>query len=819
MKKKLAIVLSAIMAIGVIGSVSFSPAVSVSAEESNSEFENPVYDEATDTTDYDYAYFGMYPTSEVTGDALTDEIKNADYTNEDGNVNLDFQMAEVNGVKYARMKQANATANAIGNGALRGLTYTDEAFYQWEDNRTYHYFKYEPVKWRVLEVSGDSLLLMADNAVDCQRYSSNTEKYTWSDSPMRVWLNGYSQKAANGYTCAGGGFINTAFSKDEQADIIESDIHTEDNTLWGNNIPGGKDVQDKVFLLSAAETVNESYGFAPDAMTLSSTRRLQPTDYAFAMGTWLGTYNKYYGNCWWMLRTSGDYAQKMALIYRTGQVYKEGYYVNTPYYGVVPALRVKASSEYVMTEEEYNKKYPSVTIVYGDADGDGKVTLTDASAALKAALGIDKADDTLTKTLDVDGNGKLELTDVTYVLKYALGIISKFPAEEATTTLSVVAQAVEEAEQTHIKEAEDVEVPEYTHYPASGRVWLAADSIAAQHDNNTNLAASSLTVKTRDTLGWGVIFNNYFKDGNYRRFEEGQVIDTQFAKNTTDSAVVINNTALSSRSSKSFTAEKNYGALTDGIGQGDYLLISFGHNDEYPQVERYTDPYGDSSTEGSYKWYLKTKFIDPALEAGATPVLISSVVKRNYVDGVYQPQFHEAYATAMKELSEEYAKLGITIPYIDLHHKMDALYKTLSDDESKLLHASYDVAEFNDEGQEEMIKLLGATAELKDEREAQAKAALKLLSVDEVKALVAKAAEEKNSLGVSYINEETSGSYMDNVHFTYAGARYAAKYILEGLKDANLDLYSLTDEDAVKTLDEINTSASFKESEIYKNVH
>lgn len=63
------------MAIGVIGSVSFSPAVSVSAEESNSEFENPVYDEATDTTDYDYAYFGMYPTSEVTGDALTDEIK------------------------------------------------------------------------------------------------------------------------------------------------------------------------------------------------------------------------------------------------------------------------------------------------------------------------------------------------------------------------------------------------------------------------------------------------------------------------------------------------------------------------------------------------------------------------------------------------------------------------------------------------------------------------------------------------------------------------------------------------------------------------
>lgn len=815
MKKKLAIVLSAIMAIGVMGSVSFPSAttVSVAAEEQTAEFANPVYDATTDTTDYDYAYFGMYPTSEVTGSALTDEIKNAEY---------DEDIAEVNGVKYVRMKHANATANGIGQGVLRGKTLTEDEFYHWEDNKTYHYFKYEPIRWRVLEATGDSLLLMADNAIDCQYYSSNSEKYTWSDCPMRVWLNGYAIKAANGYTAAGGGFINTAFTKTEQNDIIESDIHTEDNNLWGGSVPGGEDVKDKIFLLSVEETLNEKYGFAPDAMTLSSTRRLQPTDYAFAMGTWLGTYNDYYGSCWWMLRTSGDYAQKMGLVYRTGQVYKEGYYVDTQYYGVVPALRVKASSEFVMTEAEYAAKYTGeklTGIMYGDLDGDFKVKLPDASKALKMALNIEQCVNL--KVVDVNGDGKLSLADVTDILKYALGIIKEFAVgvSEEVESQSAVEIAITQAKaRAEAAAATSGTAVEYTKYPASGKIWYAADSIAAQHSNDTNLAKSSLTVRTRDTLGWGVTFNNYFKDGNYCRYEDGQIIDTQFAKNTTDSAVVVNNTALSSRSSKSFTKELNYETLSSQMGKGDYFFISFGHNDEYPEITRYTDPYGASTTEGSYKWYLKNYYIDPALKAGATPVLISSVVKRNYIDGVYQPQFHEPYAIAMKELSEEYAALGITVPFIDLHHKMDALYKTLSDEESKLLHASYDVAEFNDEGQAKIIELLGAEGETDALKEADARAKLQKLSVDEVKTIIDLAAAETNSKGVSYINAETSGSYMDNVHFTYAGVQYATKYILEGIKEANLDLYTLVDEDAVNSLNPTPTER-FKESEVYKNVH
>ena len=153
---------------------------------------------------------------------------------------------------------------------------------------------------------------------------------------------------------------------------------------------------------------------------------------------------------------------------------------------------------------------------------------------------------------------------------------------------------------------------------------------------------------------------------------------------------------------------------------------------------------------------------------------------------------------------------------------MADLYSSMTDEESKLLHASYDVAEFNDGGQSEIINLLigeKQDGELDSDREAAASAKLKTLSVDEVYSLVSQAAAETNTVGVSYINEETSGSHMDDVHFTYAGARYAAKFILEGMKDLNLDLYSLVDEEAVSTLNEIDKPEIFKEAEIYKNVH
>ena len=40
---------------------------------------NPVYDAESDTTQWDYVYFGNYPQSVITGSALTSDITDAEY--------------------------------------------------------------------------------------------------------------------------------------------------------------------------------------------------------------------------------------------------------------------------------------------------------------------------------------------------------------------------------------------------------------------------------------------------------------------------------------------------------------------------------------------------------------------------------------------------------------------------------------------------------------------------------------------------------------------------------------------------------------------
>lgn len=96
---------------------------------------NPVYDEQTDTTDWDYVYFGNYPQTKMSDDELTADIINADYDENDD--------AFVNGKKIRRMNRLDA------NYWSRT---TSEGFFDWKSvEDEYVYFKYEPIKWRVLQ--------------------------------------------------------------------------------------------------------------------------------------------------------------------------------------------------------------------------------------------------------------------------------------------------------------------------------------------------------------------------------------------------------------------------------------------------------------------------------------------------------------------------------------------------------------------------------------------------------------------------------------------------------------------------------------------
>ncbi len=162
--------------------------------------------------------------------------------------------------------------------------------------------------------------------------------------------------------------------------------------------------------------------------------------------------------------------------------------------------------------------------------------------------------------------------------------------------------------------------------------------------------------------------------------------------------VTIQNLALSGRSSKSYIKEANYTTLKNSIKAGDYLVIGFGHNDEKAEnPDRYTDAVGQVIHEGSLKYYLYNYYIKVALDAGATPILCTPIVRRqasgNYDTdgghilgpaGTYE---RGNYPEAIRELGQEF---GVTV--IDLTATTKALYMTKTVEETKIYHATNGVS-------------------------------------------------------------------------------------------------------------------------------
>lgn len=57
----------------------------------------------------------------------------------------------------------------------------------------------------------------------------------------------------------------------------------------------------------------------------------------------------------------------------------------------------------------------------GDLNFDGKIDLTDANLALKAALGTIDVSDAVVRAGDINGNGTIDLSDAKVILNWAIG--------------------------------------------------------------------------------------------------------------------------------------------------------------------------------------------------------------------------------------------------------------------------------------------------------------------------------------------------------------------------------------------------------------
>ena len=307
---------------------------------------------------WDCIYFGCYPQREVIADEASYDAIFRGIDSETGYYNKDTDVIEdadlyaqlqnatgwdsngditMNGSKYRRMKKGDATYG----------TSEDNAYYNWKDSSSYHYFKYESIKWRVLDVNGSDAFLLADRALDDQPYNKEWVSITWEKSTIRSWLNGYSSSENTyGTDYTGSNFINSAFTSSQRNAVKTTDVVNDDNIKYGTE--GGNDTKDKVFLLSESEvydtTEAESHGFVKETSTCDEGRRSKSSTYAKAKGTSNNVSDAYSDNCWWWLRSPGDRTTCAANVNYDGYVHYDGSGV---YYGgnaVRPALHLDISS-------------------------------------------------------------------------------------------------------------------------------------------------------------------------------------------------------------------------------------------------------------------------------------------------------------------------------------------------------------------------------------------------------------------------------------------------------------------------------------------
>ncbi len=144
--------------------------------------------------------------------------------------------------------------------------------------------------------------------------------------------------------------------------------------------------------------------------------------------------------------------------------------------------------------------------------------------------------------------------------------------------------------------------------------------------------------------------------------------------------VEVKNHAKNGRSTKSFIDEGRLQVIDERIGEGDFLFIQFGHNDEKDQdPTRYTEPYS------SYMDNLAI-YIDVARRHGAYPVLITPLERRCFMEnGHLGMGAHSDYVAGMKQTAA-----NLNVPLVDLYSMSRAELKRAGEAESREWYMNFD---------------------------------------------------------------------------------------------------------------------------------
>ncbi len=284
----------------------------------------------------DYILFGSYPQTKVTDASIISALGEFDestwasygyYISGQVSDHMYYIDKEYNGEKYRGVYFTSYRPNSCGNSSSASNSYQDDNGYV---TSTVYWFKYEPIKWLIVEESNGKATLVADLILDSQQYDPAGSN-NYAESTIRAWLNET--------------FYNTAFNELQQSIIQTVEVdNSAASTGYSSNQYACENTTDKIFLMSYVE--------ATTWFTRNSAREKQGSDYAKSQGLWVSTSSSFLGNGLYWLRSPRSDSGSGARVVGSDGIFKY-YSVRNTFIGVLPALVIELdeSEEHIHTME------------------------------------------------------------------------------------------------------------------------------------------------------------------------------------------------------------------------------------------------------------------------------------------------------------------------------------------------------------------------------------------------------------------------------------------------------------------------------------
>ncbi len=136
----------------------------------------------------------------------------------------------------------------------------------------------------------------------------------------------------------------------------------------------------------------------------------------------------------------------------------------------------------------------------------------------------------------------------------------------------------------------------------------------------------SYGIGSEPQAGWGQLLMRHFAlDKSYIKYHPESTRFGQVVRYESDD-LIIDNRAMAGRSARNYYDEQRAEDAIKEVQKGDIVLIQFAHNDaNKAKAERYLTP-------ADYREFLINKYIEPVINKGAVPVLVTAIAMREFDD-------------------------------------------------------------------------------------------------------------------------------------------------------------------------------------------